>query len=68
MTRKLDLREQIARAQQVVEGWSDEKRSMMRLQGTDNFHERMINEERADRTSVLSASRASSGIPTRSIK
>ena len=41
MSRKLTLDEQIERAQQVVQSWSVQKRSTMRLQGTDNFHERM---------------------------
>ena len=32
--------EQIKRAKKEVASWSPEKRSSMRLQGTDNFHER----------------------------
>jgi hypothetical protein len=41
-THQITLHEQIARARKVVQGWSEEKKSMMQLQGTDNFHERMV--------------------------
>ena len=39
------LNEQVADARKVVASWPPEKRARMRLEGTDNFHERMRSNE-----------------------
>lgn len=45
--RQRTLDEQVADARKVVASWPPEKRARMRLEGTDNFQERMRSNETA---------------------